>query len=140
MKRGIIKRTTISLNKTTIRYNALFVVNYAIQKEFSHTRDRLLFNIISECEQQFDTYSFTSDIASPAGIILTVPITKDDDLYHKEQELLNNVRGINLSTLVVTDVLIGMLNRRMFDKSFTKQYEILISEYKYDNKMLTTKI
>ena len=138
-KTGIIKRATISLNKTDIKYNAIFVVNYAIQKEFSNNSDKILLNILSEYKQQFDTYSFTSDIASPAGIILMAPITKDDDLYHKEQELLNNVRGVNITTLIVTDILIGMLNRRMFDKSFTKQYEILISEYKYDNKILTTK-
>ena len=27
----------------------------------------------------------------------------------------------------------------MFDKRFTKQYEILISEYKYENQILTTR-
>ena len=40
------------------------------------------------------------------------------------------INGAYLDVLVITTILIGHLNHRLFDKSQTKQYEILTYEYK----------
>ncbi len=138
-KRGIIKRATISLHKTQAKYDVIFIMHYTVQKDFSHTSDKILLNIIHEEKQQFDTYSFTCDITSPAGILLISSITREEGIELQEQRLLGETKGIKIDTLIITNMLVGTLDNRLFDKEITRQYEILISEYKYESKNVLPK-
>ena len=126
-KRGIIKRATISITDPYSKFNLILLLNIENPENFSKTGKNLLMEIIKECNL-YDTYSFTCDITSPYGELLMTQVFKENAV--EPEQLIRNISDAKLNTLITMDILIGHLNHRLFDKNQTKQYELLISEYK----------
>ena len=126
-KRGIIKRATISITDPHSKFNLILLLNIENPENFSKTGKNLLMEIIKECNL-YDTYSFTCDITSPYGELLMTQVFKENVV--EPEQLIRDISDAKLNTLITMDVLIGHLNHRLFDKKQTKQYELLISEYK----------
>ena len=136
-KREIIKRATISMQIPPM-YDAIFLTRNVLYKDFSNSRDKLLLEIISEGKQQFDTYSFTCDITSPAGVLMVASVYANK-LVEKETQLQNMIKSIDINTLIITGIPVGSINHRLFDKKETSQYAILVSDYGYKPDSILSK-
>ncbi len=130
-KRGIIKRSTISISDAKSKSDVLFIINHVNFDKWAPSRKNLLLEIIKEDKRKFDVYSFGSDIMAPRGILLLTSIIGNDEIEIKRDKLSKLINGVTIETLVITGVLIGSTNHRLFDKIQTRQYEILIEHYKY---------
>jgi DNA-binding Lrp family transcriptional regulator len=136
-KRGIIKRTTISMQKRPSTHEIVIIIKLTNAKEFTSTREKLLLEILREQESLFDTYSFTCDINSPSGVILTTSILKGENIETKKDKIVDILKGNVIELAISTGIITGTFDYRLFDKTQTSQYMILLSEYKYDNQKIT---
>jgi hypothetical protein len=66
------------------------------------------------------------NIESPDGVMYIAPIFKDGDLEAITRDLTNTVEGIELHSLIVSDVIVGELCYRRFDNLYSSQYLSLV--------------
>ena len=130
-KRGMIKRSTISVQNLPALYDVIFLLTQTNYNKWESTREKLLLEIIKENRLQSDPYSFTCDTSSPKGGLLIMHMQKNDSLKVITEKFLTTLAGTSLDNLIVTDVICGAVSNRLFDKTQTKQYWFLVSEYKY---------
>ena len=135
-KRGIIKRATISIQNLPVLYDLIFLLIQTNYDKWESTREKLLLEIIKENGLQSDPYPFTCDTASPKGGLLIMHIQKNDNVSTIIEKFLTTLAGASLDNLIVIDTICGTLSNRLFDKTQTKQYEFLISEYKYTSEKI----
>lgn len=131
-ERGIIKRATINMRNLQSRFDVIFILNTINVQEWAGSREKLLLDLITENGSQADTYSFACDIMSPKGVLLMAHVLKDQDLEKITEKFNDKIKGMLIYDLIVTNIVTGSINSRLFDKLQLKQYEILVSYYKYD--------
>ena len=136
IKKGIIKRATISIQDAYSRSDAIFIIESNNIEEFRKTRQNLLLEIIREDGGLYDRCSFTSDTMAPRGMIMATHLLKNESAEKRIEELYNKIKGINIIALTVTDLLFGYKNNRIVDKPKSMQYEMLESEYKYTKEKI----
>lgn len=131
MQRKLLTRTTISLDKLSMKYLAAFFIKIINSKEFSRTRKVLLDHIVEEIDRPTNRYSLIGDIGSPYGAVLVSPVydSADVDLIRKK---LSEVKGIEVKTAVATNVLVGKICYRRFDNAYSIQSDILSDSYNVD--------
>ena len=142
-KRGIIKRSTISVQNLPSKFDIIILLNYTNLDAWKPTRENLLLEILKEKQKQFDAYSFTCDTMAPNGIMLVKPevsTAKENELEKVIDSLSQEVKGVNIDVLIKTSMPVGSLNHRLFDKTQTSQYNILISGYNHSPESLKSKI
>ncbi len=131
MKRGIIKRTTINMQDLHSKFDVIFLLGQENYKLWEPNREKLILETLKE-KSHYDSYSFVCDIMSPRGSMLITHIEKDEKLEESIDRLSNKIKGNNLYTLVITDLLLGLINNRLYDKTQTRHFEALISGYNYN--------
>ena len=136
-KRGIIKRATISMQNLPEVYDAVLLLTQVNFNDWASNREKLLLEIIKENKYQPDPYSFTCDITSPKGGLLIAHVLKNENIETITERFLNIVKGASIDSLIVTSIICGSISNRLFNKTQTKQYELLISEYMYTTKMIS---
>jgi DNA-binding Lrp family transcriptional regulator len=142
-KKGIIKRSTISMQDLHSELDMIILLNYTNLDKWRPTRENLLLEILKEKQMPFDAYSFTCDTMAPNGIMMIKPVAsaiKGNELEKTINSLSQEIKGVDIDTLIKTSILIGSLNYRLFDKTQTSQYGILISGYNYTPESLKLKI
>jgi len=130
-KRGIIKRPTISINDVKSKSDVLFIITPVNFDKWAPSRKELLLDIIKEGKRKFDMYSFGVDIMVPRGVLLLTSIINDESIETRLDELYKRMKGVSIHALMVTSIPTGSINHRLFDKTVSSQYEILVSEYNY---------
>ncbi|MDE1857389.1 MAG: hypothetical protein KGH98_04930, partial [Candidatus Micrarchaeota archaeon] len=60
--------------------------------------------------------------------------TKGHGINDRVDVLKTKVEGAELTTMVITDVLVGNLSHRRFDNTYSEQYKILLSEKLVEQK------
>ena len=78
-----------------------------------------------------DRYSFVCDTMSPKGFMLMTHILKNENIETTTEKLLDKIKGIQINPLIITKIMVGSINNRLYDKTQSRQYEVLISGYKY---------
>ena len=137
MKRGILKRATISMQNLPKKFDVIFVINNINVSYYVPTRENALLEIIKE-KQLLDKYSFTCDTMSPKGFMLMTHILENENIEIATEQLLDKIKGVQINPLVITEIIVGSINNRLFDKTQTKQYELLISDYNYTPEKINT--
>ena len=69
-------------------------------------------------------FSLIFDIGIPNGGALIIPVY-ENELEVIEKQMLN-VKGIELNSLIITEVLIGSINVRLFDNNHSVQFGNLV--------------
>ena len=91
--------------------------------KFDETRNELR-KIIIDYNKYTNYFSLAFDIGIPYGAGLIIPV------YENELEIISkrmsNVRGIELNSLIITEILIGNINVRLFDNNYSVQFGNLI--------------
>jgi DNA-binding Lrp family transcriptional regulator len=130
IKRGIIKRATINMQNINSKFDVMFLLSHENYNEWAPYREKLLIEIIEE-KSHHDTYSFTCDTMSPRGVLLITHIKKNENPEEKVEKLSNKIKGMCFNTLIITNQVLGLTNNRLYDKTQSRQYEVLISGYNY---------
>ena len=112
------------------KFDVMFLLSYENYNEWAPYREKLLIEIIEE-KNHYDTCSFTCDTMSPRGILLITHIKKNENLEEKVEKLSNKIKGMRFNTLIITNPVLGLTNNRLYDKTQSRQYEVLISGYNY---------
>ncbi len=129
-EKGIVKRITVTYTKPPSKFNAIFILDIVIRKNFDKTRANLMHFTIEDRYNFINKISFAADIKIPNGVLYVAPIIEEDDFVSFEEDIKNRISGIKLTSLIITDVFIGELNTRRFDTVHSTQYDHLISYYK----------
>jgi DNA-binding Lrp family transcriptional regulator len=129
-EKGIIKRTTISMQKLPIRYIAIIFTDVINFEKFIKGRQKLLLNIIEQSERNYiSKYLLVDDSVSPDTAILYLPVFNYGDLEAEVEKISNLDLGVRLRTMIATDTILGSLCFRNFDNSYSDQYKILSEKY-----------
>ena len=124
--RGIIKRTTITMEKLPIKYVAIIMLKYANSEEYEKTRKEFLREII-QYTNPTNKYTIVGDIGSPHSIVLFYPILKEGELNQTMEEIKSRIKGVVVTSLIISTVLLGSLCYRLFDNDYSRQHDILVS-------------
>jgi DNA-binding Lrp family transcriptional regulator len=138
-EKGIIRRATLTLD-LPLKYSVMLLVKVIDQKAFSETRNNLLSEVISESELPVNKYVLEGDIGAPHGILFVEPIFDDEQFRKSVEKLSNEIKGVAVSSLIITNVLVGNFCYRKFDNRYARHHDLLIesgaiaftSRYNYD--------
>ncbi len=130
VKKNILRRITITETNLQIKYNVIFLSQIIYGGIASSTRTSLLLDIYEDTTTSTTKYAYASNIGVPIGGFLVLPIFKDDELQTYAEKLVNGVKGIDLRTLIITNILIGSFCYRKFDNTYSRQYRLLVEEYR----------
>ena len=134
-EKGIIKRVTVVAESTPVRYMGILILKYVNGEQFNSTRGNLLLEIIKDTKL-LNKYALVGDIGAPSGVIMFLPITENDELSNTIESIESRVKGVELSALIVINVLKGRLCYRRFDNDYSVQRDTLVHQL----KMLPQKI
>jgi DNA-binding Lrp family transcriptional regulator len=134
-EKDVIKRVSITCKKLSIRYNSVIIIEIKNQNAFWNSRERFLEYLLEEKSSAYsDRFVLVGDINMPEGVILIMPVFSEGDADLAIEELTKFVNGISTYQLIITEVLLGCIPYRKFDKMYTSQYEQLINLYKKEQK------
>ncbi len=127
--KGIIKRITISMQSLPLKYISAIFLQKINQVKYRAYRPRILQHIINDFEGSVtNRYALEGDIKVPEGVFFLLPAFSDSDVIAVDDEL-KRVQGTEVDSLIVTNVPVGSLCYRKFDRKLTNQYNILKETY-----------
>lgn len=113
-----------------MKYNVIFLSQVIHAKLDTITRPYLLLDIYKDIPRPTSKYVYASNIGIPVGGFLVLPIFNDDEIQTYTEGLRKWVKGIELETLIITNVIVGSLCYRKFDNHYSRQYRLLVEEYR----------
>lgn len=113
-----------------MKYNVIFLSQVIHAKLDTITRPYLLLDIYKDIPSPTSKYVYASNIRIPVGGFLVLPIFNDDEIQTYTEGLRKWVKGIELETLIITNVIVGSLCYRKFDNHYSRQYRLLVEEYR----------
>ncbi len=123
-KNNVIEPSTININDSTIKYFGIIFCNIINRYKFEKCLNRLRKMII-----KYNIYTnLLSSIVSnriPDGIILFIPIY-NNELQDFENEMKQFIHGITINSIIIKNILIGNLNIRLFDNTYSVHYTNLV--------------
>ncbi len=125
LENGVLRRVTMSMEKLNFKYLGIIfekVINYA---KFDRGRQKTGFDIISEPTGPTSKYALVCNIENPNGAMFFVPVFQDGDLEKAKQHIYGIKKGITLSTVTVTETILGSLCFRRIDPYYTYAYEFM---------------
>jgi DNA-binding Lrp family transcriptional regulator len=125
-----ISRITINLRKPPVRYVGIILQNLINRAKFDANRKAFLLNIIEDEEAMpINKYVAVYDITNPNGSVLFKPISKCDELNKTVEDIEKLNLGVKLSTLIVSDMVIGDFCYRKSDNAYSIQQYVLEDKY-----------
>ncbi len=121
---GTIIRPTISIKNLQMLYLGVLIVYTTDPKSVLETRDKLLFDEL-EYGQVTNKYALIGNISIPEGIMLFSPILEEGDLDKYIANLKRSFKGTIITSLIITNILVGSLCYRRFDNTYSRQYTSL---------------
>ncbi len=132
-KKGLIKRTTITMETPPIKYDAIFLVKQIHIGNFNRIKDKFWMHMIKETHNPINRYILVGDIGSPKGFIFISPIYNNEDIETVSGNLLNIFdNSVEITSLIIDKVLVGCLGYRIIPQEDTYQYKELIKKNKYE--------
>jgi DNA-binding Lrp family transcriptional regulator len=126
--RKVVSGVTICMKNPAIRYNAIVLMEILDEGIYFETRDEFYRIETEEKEGHvLNRIPLVANMGAPYGGLLMVPVYSEGQLDSLEHELYSNVKGIKLSTMVLTTILCGTLPYNRFDNTKTFQYQRLMA-------------
>ncbi len=125
IEEGIIIRPTITLTSLQTKYLSILKTDTINPNEASRTRANLLLDIVED-GQLTNKYSLIGNISIPEGAVMFMNVATEGELEQEIDKLIREWKGVIVSSLIVTDVLIGSLYYRRLDNKYSRQYATLI--------------
>lgn len=123
---GVLNIISINMTNLNILYNAVIMMDLIDRTEYLKTRIDLL-KFINDEENGFLTNRFclTGDVGIPDGGLFILPIMKEGQLEKIQKELEKKIKGVRLSSFIITDILCGKFIYHRFDSTMSSQYRII---------------
>lgn len=132
----VIVRSTISAENTGIRYFGMIFIQRLDMSKYLRTKDYLSFDLIND-DEMLSKYALICDVGAPDMIILILPIRGATSIDQIAGHFREKMEGVNISTAIVTESIVGHLCIRRFDSNYTYYYDELVSERKLDRRTKT---
>ncbi|MCL5419469.1 MAG: AsnC family transcriptional regulator [Candidatus Marsarchaeota archaeon] len=128
LEKGLLKRTTISMNVREKKYTAALFMKDVQSDLFYATRKNLLKEIISGSDTPVNKYALVGDIGLPYGVFFLLNVFHEGDIEKAKAEL-SKTKGIRLSAAIVTELVVGKLCVRRFDNAYALQNNTLKEKF-----------
>ncbi len=128
-KKGTLKRVTVSLDGINVKYYAIVLARVLNGKKLEDTRAGFLNEIISD-GSLINKYAFVSDIQTPTCVMFIMPVLEEGEVQGLLEKFEKSVDGIENHVLIATDLVVGSLCLRRFDRTYSPQYRRLVDTYK----------
>jgi DNA-binding Lrp family transcriptional regulator len=126
---GLLRRVTITMQNMPVKYIAVISASIINEGRFRASREGYIRSVIENQNTPINKYLLVSDTAAPDGVMLYLPVFGSDDL-DKDVEKLNSLKlGIEFSTEIATNLLVGEFCYRSFDNALTEWQTALETEY-----------
>ena len=129
-EKGLILRLTLTMNKYNVKYNAIIVTRIVNESIFIKDRERILRYIIKDYDALANRFALVGETLAPFGNMFIVPILREGELETELEWLNMQIGGIKLDSSIVTQIILGGLCYRRLDNRYSKQTQMLVSEYK----------
>ena len=130
----IILRPTINIVGLQPKYFVMLSFAITNWDHFDKTRNNLR-KIIIEYNKYTNYFSLVIDIGVPHGAAVILPVyTNELELIEKQMQ---NIKGIELNSLIITEVLVGKLNIRLLDNNYSVQFGNLVKNNIIKNPKIT---
>ena len=133
----LIKRITICECSLPIAYSGIIQYQTINASKFDESRTKYRLDLIKSTSMPYNTYSLIFDIFDPEGFLAIQPFTKDESIDARLDELKAQIKGVELHTIVITNVLIGNLCFRKYDNMSSVQYANLVKSKVIEQGRLT---
>ncbi|MDE1825519.1 MAG: Lrp/AsnC family transcriptional regulator [Candidatus Micrarchaeota archaeon] len=117
MTKGVINRPTINLTKLPIKYEAIINMAVLQRNDFEKTRNYYRYDVITDTKYMINKYCLLYSMRDPNGVFLIMPVVEQGSLENTISKLENKVKGVKLTTSIITSILIGDLCYRVFDNT-----------------------
>ncbi|MEM4066877.1 MAG: hypothetical protein QXV17_08455 [Candidatus Micrarchaeaceae archaeon] len=124
-KTGMLERISYYETKPKNVVTSIITMKITNWPLFFEARDKWFLDITKVIEEKHVEYSFMCDIQSPNGGLIFANFettTAADNFLNSLNKVL---KGVELSHMLITKVLIGALGIRNFDMRYSLQYQIL---------------
>jgi DNA-binding Lrp family transcriptional regulator len=133
--RKVIDGVTICMRGLRARYSAFLLMEIIDEGVYSDTRHEVYRIETTDREgAAFNRIPMLANMGAPYGVIFLVPVMGDGELEALEREFYAKVRGIRISTMVLTKILCGTFPYNRLDNTKTFQYERLMLHEKEQEK------
>ena len=130
IKKGVLKRITLTVAHLAVKYNAIIMTEVVHGAEVERARPWFLTHIIEDIEAPVNRYALSSRVEIPKGSMLVLPVFEEGWLEKEAEDLKRNLKGAEIKTMVITDTIIGRFCHRRFDGHYSRLYTVLVEEYK----------
>ncbi|MEM3839249.1 MAG: AsnC family transcriptional regulator [Candidatus Micrarchaeaceae archaeon] len=127
----LLSRPTISMDEVPLKYITAFFLKVVNTKEMVRTRKQFLKHLVSDSKWPTNRYVLIGDIGSPYGALLLAPVYDNNDIIEIRKNI-SQYLGTETSMAVVTNIIVGRLCYRRFDNAYSKQLDILKTNYNED--------
>ena len=134
--KGIIVRPTINASQTGIKYLGVIFIKRLDMSKYSKTKEHLYYDVINNNEI-VSRYALICEVGAPDTVILFMPIRGDNSIDKIANELKGKLNGVEISSAIVTENLVGYICMRRFDNEYSNYYNELVAMKKLKPKIRT---
>lgn len=128
-EKGILERTTITIDLPNLKYNSVFITETNNYKKFTEHQDLWRMDLIRNENPLVNNNAFRGDIGAPDSILHIRPIFEETG-FHRMKDILDSLPGTRTESMVITDLVVGSLCYRNFDPRYTTVYDVLLKHRK----------
>lgn len=131
VKKGIIRRMTISLKDMPVRYSGVVLIRILSIDLFVKNKHKLMLNILQETKTPTNRYLLVGDTGDYSLLIL--PVLSVGDLQKVKEEISRMNIGVSIKTMIIEQIITGKLCYRKVDSYETEQFVYLAKSKNLEN-------
>ncbi len=124
LQNRIILRATITMRRLPIKYNIVLTCPQTNTLTFNAHRKEFLVHLISLPNTPASRYALEGDIGIPRGVLLVTP-SYSENIEDIEKTLAKYLKGAEIKSSIITQMLVGELGYRRLAETATEQYQII---------------
>ena len=133
-KKGIILWPTINMVGFKPKYFAIIYFAITNWNKFNETRNEWR-KIVIDYNKYTNYFSLIFDIGIPYGAACIIPVYENE--FEVIEKRMLKIKGIESNSLIITEILIGSINVRLFDNNYSVQFKNLVKNKIIKNVTLT---
>ncbi len=125
IEKGIVVGSTISMNSVSMKYMGILFIKRLYISQYENTKHTLYFEVLRNAGIT-NAYSLICEVGAPDTVMLFAPVFGNSSIEEIASRIGKKLLGVEITTGVVTDNLIGHLCMRRFDNEYAHYYKELI--------------
>ncbi len=125
--KSIIKRITINISRHE-KYNVILIVKITNWEMYDKSRIDLFSEMIKDTYGVTNRYSIAAVTYYPSSILFLTQISEESELEEIKREIISKTKGIEISELRISNIILGSICYRNFDSMYAIQYQRILIE------------